>query len=292
MSKKEKLTTIHIIAGPTASGKSARALELARTRDSVIINCDSVQIYEGLPLLSAQPSLEEQAEIPHYLYGTLHPNDICSAGHWRDMVIPLIEEILAEGRTPVICGGSGLYIKALVEGLSPMPDIPDDIRAQAIEMQQSLSADDLHAELEARDPIMAARLDPKNKARLVRALEVLEATGKSLAEWQELPLQKPPAHWQFETEIIMPERETLYERCNARFLWMMEHGALEEAAVFAGRIDGGEVTNGVPVTKALGFKELRAHLNGEMTLEEAVTAAQAATRHYAKRQTTWFRNQM
>lgn len=284
--------SIHIIAGPTASGKSARAMELARERDGVIINCDSVQIYEGLPLLSAQPSLEEQAEIPHYLYGTLHPNEICSAGHWRDMVIPLIEEVLAEGRTPVICGGSGLYIKALVEGLSPMPDIPDDIRAQAIEMQQMRSADDLHAELEARDPVMAARLDPKNKARIVRAWEVLEATGKSLAAWQELPLQKPPPHWKFETEIIMPERETLYERCNARFLWMMDHGAREEAESFTKRIESGEVTDGVPATKALGFKELRAHLNGEMTLEEAITAAQAATRHYAKRQTTWFRNQV
>ena len=292
MTHNSPLTTIHIIAGPTASGKSARALEIARKADGVIINCDSVQIYEGLPLLSAQPSREEQGQAPHLLYGVLHPNEICSAGHWRSMVIPVIEEVLAQGRTPIICGGSGLYIKALVEGLSPMPAIPDDIRARAIEMQKTLSAEEIHALLQSRDPAMAARLDPKNKARMVRALEVLEATGKSLGAWQELPLQGPPAHWKFETEIIMPERETLYERCNARFVWMMEHGALEEAAAFAARIESGEIGEDVPATKALGFKELRAHLNGEMSLEEAITAAQASTRHYAKRQTTWFRNQV
>ncbi len=292
MTRNSPLTTVHIIAGPTASGKSARAMELARERGGVIINCDSVQVYEGLPLLSAQPSKAEQAEIPHRLYGALHPNEICSAGNWREMAIPVIEEVFNEGRTPIICGGSGLYIKALTEGLSPVPDIPDDIRARAIEMQKNRSAADLHAELRSRDPVMAARLDPNNKARLVRAWEVLEATGKSLAEWQALPLQGPPEGWKFEVEIILPERETLYERCNARFLWMMENGALEEAATFSARIDSGEVTNGVPATKSLGFKELAAHLKGKMSREDAITAAQAATRHYAKRQTTWFRNQM
>lgn len=283
--------TIYVVAGPTASGKSGRALEIAKEHDGVIINCDSVQIYEGLPLLSAQPSGKDMAAAPHRLYAHLHPNEVCSAGHWREMAQPVIEGVLAAGQTPIICGGSGLYIKALMEGLSPMPDIPDDIRAQAIKMQEECDAKTLHADLEKRDPVMAARLDPNNKARLVRAWEVLEATGKSLAEWQKLDREAPPEDWHFEVELIMPERETLYERCNARFLVMMDQGALEEAEAFHTRIENGEVNDGTPASKALGFRQLQAYIKGETDKPTAIERAQAETRHYAKRQVTWFRNQ-
>lgn len=289
MTAKEQ--TIHIIAGPTASGKSARAVELAHEKDGVIINCDSIQIYDALPILSAQPTQEDKAQAPHRLYGVLHPDNICSAGNWREMVEPVIEDVLAEGRTPIICGGTGLYIKALTDGLSPIPDIPHDVRNQAMVMQGTLDASTLHAELKFRDPIMAARLDPNNKARLIRAWEVLEATGKSLSEWQKLPPVPPPAHWNFQIEVIIPERETLYKRCNERFLSMLENGALEEAEIFGKELENATYKAGTPVTKALGFASLWAFLKGEQPKEEAIAQAQAQTRRYAKRQVTWFRNQ-
>lgn len=287
----EARKTVHIVCGPTASGKSARAIELAQQEDGIIINCDSVQIYEGLPILSAQPADEDLKAVPHKLYGHLHPNDVCSAGHWREIAEPLIHDVLAEDKAPIICGGSGLYIKALMEGLSPMPDIPDHIRERAIKMQKEWDAPTLHAELQKRDPVMAERLDPNNKARLVRAWEVLEATGKSLSEWQKLDKQAPPADWVFNVEIIIPERDELYCRCNDRFHVMMDQGALAEAEAFNARIESGEVGDGTPASKALGFIQLQSYLKGDISKDEAIERAQAETRHYAKRQTTWFRNQ-
>lgn len=283
---------IHIIAGPTASGKSAKALELARELDGVILNCDSLQIYDALPILSAQPSANDQAQAPHKLYAHLHPNDVCSAGSWREMAEPLIADILERGQTPIICGGTGLYIKALVEGLSPIPDIPDDIRTRAIEMQKKWDAPTLHAHLKERDPVMAGRLDPNNRARLVRAWEVLEATGKSLAEWQEQPLIGPPVHWKFQIHKILPERSELHARIEQRFDQMLELGALEEAETFAEQIEAGEVEPHVPITKALGFQALDEYIKGRLSLEDARERTLAETRQYAKRQITWFRNQI
>ena len=196
---------IHVIGGPTASGKSAHALDLAAKHDGVIINADSMQVYDGLHILTAQPTEEDQAQVPHKLYGTLHPNESCSAGNWREMVEPLIHETLNNGKTPIIVGGSGLYIKALVDGLSPMPDIPQDIRDAAGEKQKELGNPAFHEALKERDPVMAARLDPFNTARLIRAWEVLEATGQSLAEWQEMPRLSPPEDWEFHVTLVMPE---------------------------------------------------------------------------------------
>lgn len=289
MSKKN---TIHIVAGPTASGKSAHAMELAEKHNGVIINCDSQQIYDGLPILSAQPSNEDKAQIPHKLYAALHPNEVCSAGNWREMVEPIIEDVIQNGQTPVICGGTGLYIKALIDGLSPMPDIPDEVRARVVARYEADGAEKFYADLEARDPEMASRFHVNHKARIIRAMEVLEATGKSLAEWQKLDRTPPPAHWNFEVHKVLPERERLYERCNERFVWMLDNGALGEVEEFDNRLQSGEVNDGVPLTKALGFKELRSHLRGEMEKDEAITRAQTITRNYAKRQMTWFRNQL
>ena len=283
---------IFVIAGPTASGKSAKALELARKHNGVIINCDSLQIYDGLHILTAHPSKEEQEEIPHLLYGALHPNEVCSAGNWREIVEPIITRTIENGQTPIICGGTGLYIKALMEGLSPMPDIPDEVRDRVVAKYESIGADAFYAELMTRDPIMADRFHANHKARIIRAMEVLEATGKCLAEWQELPRAAPPSHWNFELHKVLPEREILYDRCNRRFEWMLEHGALDEVIAFDKRLTSGEVNEGVPLCKALGFKELRAYLNNEMTLQDAITKAQTITRNYAKRQMTWLRNQL
>jgi len=284
--------SIFIIAGPTASGKSARAMEVARETNGVIINCDSQQIYDGLPILSAQPSAEDKAEIPHRLYAELHPNDVCSAGNWREIVEPIIQETIKNGQTPVICGGTGLYIKALIDGLSPMPDIPDEVRNAVVAKHEELGAEEFYAELKSRDPIMATRFHVNHKARIIRAMEVLEATGQSLAEWQDLPRIPPPAEWNFKIEKILPDRKTLYERCNERFDWMLENGALEEVEAFNALLQSGKVNDGVPLTKALGFKELRLYLNGEISKEEATETAKTATRRYAKRQVTWFRNQL
>lgn len=285
--------TIHIVAGPTASGKSSYAMDLARKLGStVIINADSLQIYDGLSILTAQPSEDDKAEIPHRLYASLHPNDVCSAGNWRDLAIAEINTAFAQEQTPIICGGTGLYIKSLMEGLSPMPDIPDEVRAEVIALYDKLGVPGFHEELERRDPVMAARFHPGHKARLMRAMEVLIHTGKSLAEWQEAPLEGPPDHWQFEPHKIMPERETLYNRCNLRFETMLGEGALEQVQEFSGLIEAGVVNPGVPLTKALGYKELLAYLQGSLPREDAITRAQGETRRYAKRQVTWFRHQL
>lgn len=288
----ERDCLIHIVAGPTASGKSAKALELARVLDGVVINCDSLQIYGALPILSAQPSAADHDAAPHRLYGALHPNEVCSAGNWREKAIPAIEEVLSAGKAPIICGGTGLYIKALTEGLSPIPDIPEEVRARAIALQKELGNPAFHAALEKRDPVMAARFHPFHTARLVRAYEVIEATGRSLAEWQDMEREGPPAHWRFEIHKIMPERDELRARCDARFDWMMENGVLDEVAAFDARLEAGEVAEGVPITKALGFKPLRAYLRGEISRDEAVERAKGETRRYAKRQVTWFRHQL
>lgn len=284
------MSVIHIVAGPTASGKSARAIALARELgEAVIINADSLQIYDALPTLTAQPTQGDKEAIPHVLYGHLHPNDTCSAGNWRDLAIEAINTAFAQGQTPIVCGGTGLYIKALMEGLSPVPDIPQSVRDEVVAQYERLGVPGFYEEVKRRDPIIAERFHPGHKARLMRAMEVLIATGKSLAEWQEAPLEGPPPAWKFRVEKILPERETLYERCNTRFETMLESGALEEVREFAARTD---INHNIPLTKALGYKELLAYLRGEISRENAITLAQGQTRRYAKRQVTWFRHQL
>lgn len=283
--------SIYIVAGPTASGKSARALELAQQHNGVIINCDSMQIYDALPLLAAQPCAQDLKAAPHKLYGALHPNEPCSAGGWRMMAEPLIEAALSSGQAPIICGGTGLYIKALTDGLSPIPPVPAAVRAQGEALMAALGCPAFYDALIARDPLMEGRFHPNHSARILRAWEVLEATGKSLAYWQAQPLVPPPAHWDFKLEMILPPREKLYANCDYRFTQMLEAGALEEVAAFKARCESGEINAGALITNALGFKSLCAYLDGACSLDEAVTQAQTDTRRYAKRQMTWFRNQ-
>lgn len=284
-----ELQTIHIIAGPTASGKSARALEMAKQLDGIIINCDSMQIYDGLHILTAQPPAQDLAKAPHKLYSHLHPNEPCSAGNWRELVEPLIHKTLETGKIPIIVGGSGLYIRALTDGLSPIPDIPQDIRDATMALYDELGAESFYKRLQARDPEMASRFHINHKARIVRAWEVIEATGKSLSEWQKLTRLKPPEHWKFEIETIIPERPILHQRCNDRFMWMTENGALEEVEAFSKRSD---IHHNIPLLKALGYKELLAYIQGETNKATAIEKAQARTRQYAKQQVTWFRNQI
>ncbi len=287
-----KFKQIHIVAGPTASGKSAKALELSAKHNGVIINCDSMQIYDGLPLLSAQPSEQDITAAPHKLYRALHPNEHISAGKWRRMAEPLIKKALDAGQSPIICGGTGLYIKALTEGLSPIPETPADIRAATIKLHEKIGTPALFAKLQTRDPIIAAKYHENHSARIMRAWDVLEATGKPLSEWQKQPPQPNPNHWNFEIHKIFPERTLLHARIENRFDKMVDMGALDEVKSFAERIKAGEINEDSLLTNALGFKPLRAHLSGEYTLDEAITQAKTDTRRYAKRQMTWFNNQL
>lgn len=285
-------TPVYVIAGPTAGGKSAYALELADKHNGVIINADSMQVYNRLPILTAQPSVDDFTNYQHELYSVLDPNTACSAGNWREMVEPLIQSVIEEGKTPIIVGGSGLYVKSLTDGLSPVPDIPEDVRQAVVEKQEKLGNPAFHAELEKLDPVMAERFHPYHTARLVRAYEVLEATGQSLAEWQKIPPLMPPEHWEFHVLLVMPERETLYDRCNRRFDWMIENGAMEEVQAFVDDIRAGDIDETSLLMKALGLKPLIAYLNDELSLDDAKERAQTDTRQYAKRQVTWFKHQI
>jgi tRNA dimethylallyltransferase len=292
MSNKSGNSLILVIAGPTASGKSALALEKAQALDGVIINADSMQIYKELPILTAQPDEQDKQKTQHLLYGALHPDDPCSAGRWREMAGEAIEDVLKSGRTPIIVGGTGLYIKALLEGLSGIPPVPAEIREAASRKQEELGNPGFYEELKKRDPVMAARFHPNHTARLIRAWEVLEATGRSLAEWQKESRLAPPDHWHFEIHKIMPEREELIRRCDERFLKMLENGVLEEVKNYSAKIGAGEIKQDVLLNKALGLRPLRDYLETGLPLVEATARAQAETRRYAKRQVTWFRHQL
>ncbi len=287
-----KETPIQIICGPTASGKSALALDIARREGGVVINADSMQVYAALPLLTAQPSAAEMADVPHRLYGALPPHETCSAQRWREMAIREIHRAWNEKQQPVLVGGTGLYIRALTEGFSPVPEIGPEFRERVIARHRELGNPAFHAELAGIDPVMAAKLNPNDSQRLMRAMEVITATGRSLAYWQELPLSGPPEGMSFEITPVLPERAELYRRCDERFGKMMAAGALGEVRDLDAEIAAGRVPEDASITHALGFKSLRRHLRGEIGPEDAATLAKAETRQYAKRQVTWFTGQL
>lgn len=245
-----------------------------------------MQIYNALPRLTAQPDDADKSDIPHRLYAFLPPTLKYSAQQWRDDVIREITAAKEEGLHPVIVGGTGLYIKALVEGFSPMPDIDPEIREAAIALQQRLGNPGFHAALAKIDPQMAARLNPNDTQRLIRAYEVITATGQSLAEWQSAPVQGPPAGWRFDVTILTPPRDILHQRCDRRFDAMVEGGVLDEIAAHL------DLPDDALVTHALGFRPLRDFLKGLITRDDAIARAKAETRQYAKRQDTWFRHQI
>lgn len=280
-------TPVIVIAGPTASGKSALALEIAERFAGSIVNADSMQVYRDLRVLTARPGDADLARATHRLYGVLPAAERCSAARWRAMALPVLDELRATGRMPVVVGGTGLYLRALMEGLADVPAVPEDVRRAAHARREALGAVAFHAELSARDPVMGARLNPGDTTRNLRAWEVLEATGRSLADWQALPPDGSPPGIRFLPVFVDPPRDVLYARCDRRFGIMMDEGALEEVRA----LDALGLDPGLPAMKALGVPELRAHLRGERTLDEAVTLARMQTRRYAKRQVTWFRHQ-
>jgi tRNA dimethylallyltransferase len=277
-----------LIAGPTASGKSALALALAQKSGGVVINTDSMQVYRDLRVLTARPPPEEEALAPHHLYGHVDASVNFSAGAWVADAAKMLAEARTQNRLPIFIGGSGLYFKALTRGLSAVPPIPPAIREHVRARLERDGVEALHAELSRRDPLSAERLKVRDRTRIARALEVVEATGRSLTDWHRegLPPILPPG--EFTALFLSPDRDALYARIDARFDVMLKAGALEEVAALAAR----KLDPLLPAMKAHGVPALIRHLAGDLTLEEAAAIGRADTRHYAKRQFTWFRHQL
>ncbi len=274
--------------GATASGKSAFALSLAQKIGGVIINADSQQIYSDLRILTARPSPQEEASVPHKLYGTMAAHENCSAGIWLRHAKMEIDWARSQNITPIVVGGTGLYIKALTQGIAEIPDIDASIRAQAISDYEQMGKESFSERLLAIDPAFFERLKVYDKQRLVRAYEVWLGSGKSLSWWQSQAVAAPYPTNEFELTKIELPREELYERCNARFVKMLEAGALEEV----GQLMTLNLPDNLPIMKTIGVRELASYLHGEINLDEAIELCQTATRQYAKRQMTWFRRQV
>lgn len=277
-----------LIAGPTASGKSAYAINMAQSRHGVIINADSMQVYREFRVLTARPSPSEEAREPHRLYGHVSVRESYSVGHWLADVAQAIAAAHAARQLPIIVGGTGLYFKALLEGLAPVPPIPPDIRGRWRNAGETWPGEELYAELVRRDPLTAQNLRSNDTQRLVRALEVMEATGTPLAEWHKVKGTPVLADHEVEKVVITRDRQDLYERSARRFEVMIEEGALAETAL-VGQMG---LDPGLPASRVLGFSPLKRFLSGEISREEAIETAQRDTRRYIKRQATWLNRYM
>lgn len=278
---------LYLIGGPTASGKTAAALELAAQVGGAVINADAMQVYRSLPLLTAQPTPEEKVVCPHFLFEVFDPAEKSSAGRWLMLARAAIQGAVEAGLTPILVGGTGLYFAALLGELADIPDIPDEVRASSLSFYNKLGHDAFRAELAKKDPESAARIKPNDRQRLIRAYEVVTHTGKPIAFWQERGRAASIENeFAVERRLLMPDRAALYAACDARFLKMMDAGALDEVrALLSLGLDPD-----LPAMKILGVPELAAHLRRELSLEEAIAKAQQSTRNYAKRQVTWFKN--
>jgi len=274
-----------VVAGPTASGKSALALELAEACAGTIINADSLQTYRDLRILTARPDEAAEGRVPHRLYGFLDAAERGSVARWRTLALDEMAGATKAGRIPLLVGGTGLYLRAVTEGLAPVPEIPAAVRQEAIELNRALGGAAFRDRLAELDPEAAQQLFPGDKQRLVRAYEVVQATGVTIGKWRQQAKSGPG--YRFGTILLMPPRDRLYAACNARLLQMIERGALAEAAAIAAR----RLDPSLPAMKAVGLPELLSYLRDAIPLNAAITAAQRATRRYAKRQMTWFRHQ-
>ena len=272
-----------LIAGPTASGKSALALDLAERIGGVVVNADSAQVYRDLPILSAAPSAGELARAEHRLYGYLNGTIPCSAADWAEAAKREIADVQAGGRTPILAGGTGLYLRTLLEGIAPVPTIDPDVRARV----RQASVEGNRARLAELDPDAAARLKPADATRIARALEVVVGTGRTLNHWQARREGGIGETVELRPLILLPPRDWLYRRCDERFEHMFESGAVEEVEALPAR----KLNPNLPVMRAIGVREIAAFLNGELSREETIAAGQQATRRYAKRQYTWFARQ-
>ncbi|MBO9709042.1 MAG: tRNA (adenosine(37)-N6)-dimethylallyltransferase MiaA [Caulobacter sp.] len=277
---------IALIGGPTASGKSALALKLARETGGEIVNADSMQIYAGLRVLTASPSPEETEQAPHHLFGVADAADGWSVGRWLTAATQALAEISARGRHAIVVGGTGLYFRALTHGLADVPPVPETQREISSLLYAAQGEEAFRALLAELDPAAEERIEVGDRQRLVRAHAVAVATGKPLTAWQtDTRPALAPGSWK--GMVLDPPRDELYARCDARLGAMVEHGALDEVRAMEAR----KLDPSLPALKAVGYRELAAHLRGETTLEDALDAARQETRRYAKRQMTWFRNQ-
>ena len=277
-----------LIAGPTASGKSDLAVRVAQAlvsqgRSAAVINADSAQVYADLRILSARPSVAEMAGIAHHLFGTWDGAVPCSAADWAAAARHEIAALHADGAVPILCGGTGLYIRTLLEGIAPIPAIAPDIRAAVRGLGQSAA----RAALEQEDPKAAARLAPADMARTMRALEVVRSTGRTLSEWQASKRGGIASRIDLHPLVLLPERAWLYDRCDRRFETMIAQGAVSEVEALLAR----DLDPNLPVMRAIGVPEISRWIKGELSRAEAIVAGQTATRRYAKRQYTWFRHQ-
>lgn len=276
-----------ILIGPTASGKSALALDVAKRRPTVIINADAMQMYEMLPIITARPDAHAMAAVEHQLYGVWAADNTGSVAQWLVLACAAIRAAWRAQKHPLLVGGTGMYIKALMEGLSVIPPVPEAVRTQVRNAYATQGVQALYAQLQKEDAVMAARLKAGDSQRIMRALEVVRTTGKSLALWQEDKGAPPLPDAQIALYAMRPKRAQLYARIDARFDAMMAQGALNEVAQFIARTPKANS----PVAKACGVPELMAHLNGELPLDAAVSRAKQHSRNYAKRQMTWIRQQ-
>jgi tRNA dimethylallyltransferase len=272
-----------VIAGPTASGKSELALRLAERAGGVVVNADSAQIYRDLPILSAAPTPADRERAEHLLYGVRDGAEPCSAADWAALAKAEIARLHAGPRLPILVGGTGLYLRTLLDGIAPIPAIDPEVRA---EVRTARVSDNLTA-LAKVDPKAAARLNPGDTTRIARALEVVKSTGRTLAQWQETRDGGIAGESQLRPLVLLPPRAWLYERCDRRFAAMVEQGALAEVEALLDR----NLDPQLPVMRAIGVAELGALLRGELSREQAIAAGQQATRRYAKRQYTWFAHQ-
>ena len=276
-----------LIAGPTASGKTALSIDAAQHNDAVIINTDSMQVYADLQVISARPSADETAQAPHFMFGHVDGGTAYSVAQWLYDLSACLEQCDLRNRKLIFVGGTGLYFNALLQGLSPVPQIDEKVREKWRIAGQFISGPELHKELQRLDPEMARQLRESDRQRVTRALEVYESTGTSLLEWQKKKGEPYfPRHVSFRKVLVMPERARLHERINLRFDLMIENGAMEEVKSLIAR----DLDPTLPVMKAIGVPHLASYLKGECNLPEAVEKAKAASRQYAKRQSTWFRN--
>jgi len=276
-----------IICGPTGAGKSSLALNLAEKFEGVIINADSVQIYREIKILSGRPTSDDYRKAPHRLYGIMSIFKPCTLGIWRKMALETIKECELSGRLPIICGGTGLYIKFLLNELSAIPEISPSIKLEAREKLKELGNENFRELLSKNDPASASRIKSGDTNRLLRAWEVFTATTKPLSYWHKKSRKAGSQHKFFKV-CLMPERKALYSICDQRFLEFVEQGAVEEARAF----DFITASPELPASKTLGLLELIKYTKGELELSDAVEQAQRATRRYAKRQLTWFRHQL
>ena len=281
-----KPNTVLVVAGPTASGKSALAIELALKYNGVIINADASQVYKDIPIISAAPDDDDKAKVGHLLYEILDADEKNTVSDWVKLAVDAIKKVWQQGKLPIVTGGTGFYIESLINGMSPIPETKDKTKNKVSMIFDKVGVEGAYKYLQQIDSEGAKKVNPNDTTRVRRALEIFEDTGTSIAEWFEKPMIKPLEEAEFKVVLLLPKLSGLEEKCSKRFDVMIENGALEEVEKLLSK----NIANDMPVMKAIGVPELRKYIEGKISKDEAINEAKLRTRQYAKRQLTWFRN--